>query len=87
MCGEKGFAGFGGEFCEWSIVSFVSSFKVVRSSREVGRRADACDCRHTQCQSMLSHYEICILLIEFEEDKFGMRVSVKLVGLGDMSDG
>jgi DNA excision repair protein ERCC-4 len=24
---------------------------------------------------MTSHYEICILLIEFEEDKFGLRVS------------
>jgi hypothetical protein len=24
---------------------------------------------------MSAHYEICILLIEFEEDKFGMRVS------------
>lgn len=31
--------------------------------------------RHTQCEAMTSHYEICILLIEFEEDKFGLRVS------------
>ncbi|WWC68974.1 uncharacterized protein I206_102910 [Kwoniella pini CBS 10737] len=28
---------------------------------------------HTQCESMTAHYEICILLIEFEEDKFGLR--------------
>ncbi|WVF66815.1 hypothetical protein IAT40_001557 [Kwoniella sp. CBS 6097] len=28
---------------------------------------------HTQCESMTSHYETCILLIEFEEDKFGLR--------------
>ncbi|KAK4688167.1 DNA excision repair protein ERCC-4, partial [Tremellales sp. Uapishka_1] len=28
---------------------------------------------HTQCESMTAHYEVCILLIEFEEDKFGLR--------------
>ncbi|KAL1410200.1 DNA repair protein RAD16 [Vanrija albida] len=28
---------------------------------------------HTQCEAMSAHYEVCILLIEFEEDKFGMR--------------
>ncbi|WWD16753.1 hypothetical protein CI109_101184 [Kwoniella shandongensis] len=28
---------------------------------------------HTQCESMTAHYETCILLIEFEEDKFGLR--------------
>ncbi|AAW45049.2 conserved hypothetical protein [Cryptococcus deneoformans JEC21] len=28
---------------------------------------------HTQCEAMTSHYETCILLIEFDEDKFGMR--------------
>jgi len=28
---------------------------------------------HTQCASMTAHYETCILLIEFEEDKFGLR--------------
>ncbi|KLT38478.1 hypothetical protein CC85DRAFT_281064 [Cutaneotrichosporon oleaginosum] len=28
---------------------------------------------HTQCEAMSAHYEICILLIEFEEGKFGMR--------------
>ncbi|EIW69128.1 hypothetical protein TREMEDRAFT_62855 [Tremella mesenterica DSM 1558] len=28
---------------------------------------------HTQCEAMAAHYEICILLIEFEEDKFGLR--------------
>jgi DNA excision repair protein ERCC-4 len=31
--------------------------------------------RHTQCESMTAHYEICILLIEFEEDRFSLRVS------------
>ena len=30
--------------------------------------------RHSQCESMTAHYETCILLIEFEEDKFGLRV-------------
>lgn len=30
---------------------------------------------HTQCEAMSAHYEICILLIEFEEGKFGIRVS------------
>ncbi|ODN80790.1 hypothetical protein L202_02941 [Cryptococcus amylolentus CBS 6039] len=28
---------------------------------------------HTQCEQMTAHYETCILLIEFDEDKFGMR--------------
>ncbi|KIR25849.1 DNA excision repair protein ERCC-4 [Cryptococcus deuterogattii 99/473] len=28
---------------------------------------------HTQCEAMTSHYETCVLLIEFDEDKFGMR--------------
>ncbi|BEJ11286.1 hypothetical protein CspHIS471_0107080 [Cutaneotrichosporon sp. HIS471] len=28
---------------------------------------------HTQCEAMSAHYEICILLIEFEEGKFGIR--------------
>ncbi|ORY29555.1 hypothetical protein BCR39DRAFT_532115 [Naematelia encephala] len=28
---------------------------------------------HTQCEAMTAHYDICILLIEFEEDKFGLR--------------
>ena len=32
-------------------------------------------CRHTQCESMTAHYEVCILLIEFEEESFGFRVS------------
>lgn len=32
--------------------------------------------RHTQCEAMSAHYEVCILLIEFEEGKFGMRVSL-----------
>lgn len=32
--------------------------------------------RHTQCEAMTAHYETCILLIEFEEDKFGIRVSL-----------
>lgn len=32
--------------------------------------------RHTQCEAMTSHYETCILLIEFDEDKFGMRVGL-----------
>ena len=36
------------------------------------------DNRHTQCEAMSAHYEVCILLIEFEEDKFGMRVSYHL---------
>lgn len=30
--------------------------------------------RHTQVEGMTAHYEICILLIEFEEDKYGLRV-------------
>ncbi|ORX36395.1 hypothetical protein BD324DRAFT_642553 [Kockovaella imperatae] len=28
---------------------------------------------HSQCESMTAHYAICILLIEFEEDKYGLR--------------
>ena len=35
----------------------------------------AADDRHSQCEAMSAHYEVCILLIEFEEDKFGLRVS------------
>jgi hypothetical protein len=31
--------------------------------------------RHSQCEAMTAHYETCILLIEFEEDKFSLRVS------------
>lgn len=37
--------------------------------------------RHSQCEAMTAHYEICILLIEFEEDKFGLRVSPFLSGV------
>lgn len=29
---------------------------------------------------MSAHYEVCILLIEFEEGKFGMRVSLAACG-------
>lgn len=32
--------------------------------------------RHSQCEAMTAHYETCILLIEFEEDKFGLRVGL-----------
>lgn len=40
------------------------------------RRLSLTGHRHTQCEAMTAHYETCILLIEFEEDKFGIRVSL-----------
>nr|ODN98611.1 DNA excision repair protein ERCC-4 [Cryptococcus depauperatus CBS 7855] len=36
-------------------------------------RLQLTDTRHTQCEQMTAHYEICILLIEFDEDRFGLR--------------
>ena len=33
--------------------------------------------RYSQCEAMMAHYETCILLIEFDEDRFGLRVSFR----------
>jgi hypothetical protein len=44
-------------------------------SGTIRRRWISADDRHSQCEAMTAHYEICILLIEFEEDKFSLRVS------------
>ncbi|KAL7419755.1 DNA repair protein RAD16 [Cryptotrichosporon argae] len=46
---------------------------------------------HTQCEAMTSHYETCILLIEFEEDRFGLRTKEdarrEQAGRGGAEDG
>lgn len=65
MCVErKSLADLEGSFNNGRLsVAYLSKELVMLTSR-----------RHTQCEAMTSHYEICILLIEFDEDKFGMRV-------------
>lgn len=48
----------------------------IHSILEPFQRLPLTGTRHTQCEAMTAHYETCILLIEFEEDKFGIRVSL-----------
>jgi ERCC4-type nuclease len=56
--------------------SFANGRLWVGSVTKQYRKHKSSRYRHTQCESMTAHYEICILLIEFEEDRFSLRVSL-----------